>query len=94
MSKLAALFQSQPDLSFAKFKAEISRERRQSIALNKQIKLIKNGFIEVSPTLDPTSDGIEAKNFNWQGHSFSLGLARTQDGHFVVRVKSDEALPI
>jgi hypothetical protein len=85
---LARFLEDRPSAPPAAFSAKLATQRAKDPALGGQLSLLRQGYVEISPTFDPLTSGSELKNFNYDGTVFTLALERLGDGGLRARVES------
>jgi hypothetical protein len=60
----------------------------------RQVALLKNGYLEVSPSFDPGNGKTEIDQLRYNGVSFTLQINRVSGSQIQLVVKSDQAIPL
>jgi hypothetical protein len=60
----------------------------------KQLALLKNGYVEVSPSFDPGQSQTEIDQLHYNGVPFSLAINRIGNNRVQLVVKSDQPVPL
>lgn len=84
----------------ADFAAFLRREASRSTALADQLRMIRRGYLEISPTFDPGpyepgtgkgNDRTAVRNLPFQGTRFNLWMSRLPDGR--IRLETESPSP-
>jgi hypothetical protein len=66
----------------------------QNPALEKQVGLLKKGYLEVSPSFDPGKNETSIEQLHYNGTEFNLQINRIGPDKIQLVVKSNEAIPL